>query len=114
MSITIVADAVPLRVDSTGVVRVGATRVPIDAVVFSFSLGATPEEIVQQYTSLDLGDVYAVIAYYLRHKTEVDAYLAERERQAERIRHEIEKQFDPSGIRARLLARQQARESAAS
>ncbi|MEO0869309.1 MAG: DUF433 domain-containing protein, partial [Cyanobacteria bacterium J06642_11] len=37
--------------------------------------GATAEEIVEQYPSLQLADVYSVISYYLRRKTEVDAYL---------------------------------------
>jgi hypothetical protein len=58
---------------------------------------------------LDLADVYAVIAYYLRHRAEVDAYLQEREQQAREIRRQIEARFDPTGVRERLLARRQAR-----
>lgn len=38
----------------------------LDAVVGSFDAGATPEEIAQQYPSLALEDVYAVVTYYLR------------------------------------------------
>ena len=44
--------------------------------------GATPEAIVQRYSTLTLSDVYAVIAYYLRHRRDVEAYLARREQQA--------------------------------
>jgi hypothetical protein len=53
----------------------------------------------------DLADVYAVIAYYLRHRTELDAYLKEREQEAQKMGEEIEQEFPPDGIRARLMAR---------
>ncbi|MFQ6115674.1 MAG: DUF433 domain-containing protein, partial [bacterium] len=63
-------------------------------------------EIVHQYPSLQLADVYAVISYYLRNRTAVEAYLQKRQKQAEEIRKQNEARFDPSGIRERLLARQ--------
>jgi uncharacterized protein (DUF433 family) len=84
---------------------VGGTRVTLDTVVAAFDAGATAEEIVQQYPSLTLADVYSVIAYYLRHKMELGAYLAQRERQAAHVREENERRFDPTGVRDRLLAR---------
>jgi uncharacterized protein (DUF433 family) len=108
VTLTIAAEPVPLRLDAGGVVRVGGTRVPLDTVVAAFHDGATAEEIVQQYPTLDLGDVYAALAYYLRHRPEVDAYLEERGRQREAVRAENEARFDPRGIRARLLARRAA------
>ena len=36
-----------------------------------------------------------MIASYLRHKTEVGAYLQSREEQAETVREEIERRFPP-------------------
>ncbi len=45
------------------------------------------------------------IAYYLRHKTEVDAYLKIRQERAAQIRQENERRFNPIGIRDRLMAR---------
>ena len=36
---------------------------------------ATPETIVQRYSTLALADVYAVVTYYLRHRSEVEEYL---------------------------------------
>jgi hypothetical protein len=46
------------------------------------------------------------IAYYLRHKTEVEQYLADYDRQAEEIRRKIEeRQGSQLGVRARLLSR---------
>ena len=98
-------EQVPMRVDSDGVARVGKTRVTLDSIVAAFSEGATAEEIAQQYPSLALGDVYAVIGYYLRHRDDVATYLAERSAQAAKVREVNEARFDPAGVRARLLAR---------
>ena len=96
---------VPLRADEEGVVRVGETRVPLDAVISAFRLGETAEGIVEQYPTLRLDDVYVVIGYYLENRDAVDGYIAQREAEATRIREEIEADFDPTGLRARLLAR---------
>lgn len=105
MTLAILVEPTPLEVDADGVVRVGQTRVTLDTVVTAFLEGATAEEIGEQYTSLQLSDIYSVLGYYLRHKAEVDAYLLERQRQAAVIRQEAEQRFNPVGIRDRLLAR---------
>lgn len=96
---------VPLRADPEGVLRISGTRVTLDTVVASFDRGATPEEIATQYPSLQLPEVYAVIAYYLTHRTELEAYLSRRREQAALVRAENERRFPPHGIRERLLAR---------
>jgi len=46
-----------------------------------------------------------VIYYYLRHKEVVDAYLAQRQREAQQIRERVMARTDQAGIRERLLAR---------
>jgi len=81
------------------------TLVTLDSVVVAFDLGATPEEIVQKYPSIDLVSVYAVIAYVLRNRESVDVYLPERARCAAEVQAEVEARFPPDGLRARLLAR---------
>jgi len=58
MALELVELRVPLAADAQGVIRVGGTRVTLDTVVSAFYEGATPEEITQQYPSLELGDVY--------------------------------------------------------
>lgn len=98
-------ERVPIETDADGVIRVGGTRVTLDSVVAAFEVGATAEEIVQQYPSLALADIYSVIGYYLRHHSDVRAYLAERQKQAAQSRQEDERRFDPKGVRERLLAR---------
>jgi uncharacterized protein (DUF433 family) len=105
MSLVIVETPVPLKTDRDGVVRVGNTRVTLDTVVATFKEGATAEEIVAQYPSLALGDVYAVIGYYLQQQAEVDIYLQQRQQLAAQIRQQNEARFNQQGIRERLLAR---------
>jgi uncharacterized protein (DUF433 family) len=99
---------IPLRADNDGVIRVAQTRVTLDTVVGAFNDGATAEQIVQQYPTLQLGDIYLVIAYYLRRQDDVDAYLRRRAMKSAEVRKEIEARFDPRGIRERLIARQTA------
>ena len=99
---------IPLREDATGALRVGDSRVLFELVVRAFQDGATPETIVQRYPALALPDVYAVIAYYLRDRSEVESYLARREQKAEEVWQRLQvQQGDLSEIRVRLLARQQ-------
>lgn len=113
MPLTIHPDAPLLRVDEAGAVRVGKTRVLFVLVVHEFQNGATPEEIVSAYDTLDLADAYAAVAYYLRHKAEVEEYLAEYDRNAEAIRKQIEaRQGTQVGMRERLLRRLAAKRAA--
>ena len=105
MSLLVAPEPVPLNTDADGIVRVGHTRVTLDTLVYAFCEGATAEDIVQQYPSLLLEDVYSVIGYYLRRRGDVEAYLRERENVAARVRQENEARFDPQGVRERLLAR---------
>ena len=103
------AEVPPLREDASGALRVGNSRVLLELVIRAFQDGATPETIVQRYSTLSLPDVYAVIAYYLRHQGEVEGYLSRREQKAEEVRQRIEsQQGDLSEIRARLLAKRQS------
>jgi uncharacterized protein (DUF433 family) len=106
MPLTIQADPIPLRVDENGVVRVGDCQVLLDVVIREFNNGADPEAIAHGYPTLQLADVYAVIAYYLRHRHDVDEYLHSRRAEAEKMRQEIEaKQPSRLDLRAKLLAR---------
>ena len=98
--------AVPLFDDGEGGLRVQGTRVLLERIIHAFETGATPEGIVQNYDTLPLADVYAVLSWYLRHKSEVEEYLARREYQAHEVRRTIEsKQPDRAELRARLVAR---------
>lgn len=99
-------ETVPIKRYDDGVIRVGGTRVTLDTIVNKFNQGMIPEEIVIAYPAVPLADVYAVIAYYLRHQDEVDEYIRERQKRAEQVRQQVEARHpEMVGIRARLLAR---------
>jgi len=51
MTLAIVVEPTPLKLNDDGVVLVGNTRVTLDTVVAAFLEGATAEEIVEQYPS---------------------------------------------------------------
>jgi uncharacterized protein (DUF433 family) len=105
------AEPPPLRVDEGGAVRIGKSRVSLDLVVEQYENGMTPEDLVRAYDTLDLADVHAAIAYYLRHREEVRAYLKRREEEARALREKIEAER-PRVSRADLLARRSATEKA--
>ncbi len=99
------AVSVPLRTDKYGAIRVGGTRVTLDIVIGAYQRGETPEQIVDAIDVLKLVDVYAVIAYYLANRDEIDAYLQKGQEEAEALRRMIEaNQPDTSKLRARLRA----------
>jgi uncharacterized protein (DUF433 family) len=96
--------------DEGGAARVGNTRITLDLVVEQYEHGMSPEDMVRAYDTLALTDVYAVIAYYLRHRDEVRAYLKRRAEEAETLRDRIEAEH-PRVSREELLARRQAAET---
>lgn len=95
---------VPLSRDAGGVIRVGGTRVTLDSVIRAFQRHETPDQIAGAYPVLDKADIYHVIGYYLAYRAEVDAYLAENERQANELRQMWEAEHPPL-TRAELQAR---------
>ena len=95
---------VPLVADA-GEWRVIGTRVPLQYLVYAYRKGASAEEIAARYPSLSLAQVHALLAYYLEHRAEVDAYVLERESEATALREKIEARFPTNGLRERLLAR---------
>jgi uncharacterized protein (DUF433 family) len=105
MAFAISPEIIPLQSDADEVVRVAGTRVTLEILLAAFSEGATAEEIVQQYPSLTLADVYSVIGYYLRRPAEVETYLERRKALNRAVRQQNELRFDPAGLRDRLLAR---------
>jgi uncharacterized protein (DUF433 family) len=99
-------DPVPLVfADDGSAIRIEGTRLTLDTVVGAFKRGATAEEIVQDYPSISLPDIYAVIAYYLRHRSEVENYLTTREAAHADFRRQIEGRPEYQELRERLLAR---------
>src|SRR5664279_1688977 len=81
---------VPLQRDKDGAIRVGGTRVLLEVVIGAYRRGDTPEQIARGFDVLKLEDIYAVIAYYLSHRAEVDAYIRQVDEAGEELRRKIE------------------------
>jgi uncharacterized protein (DUF433 family) len=90
MIATPVAMDVPLRTDKDGAIRIGNTRVLLEVVIGAHQRGDTPEQIVEGFPTLNLADVYAVIAYYLSHQNEVGEYIQQVEGAGEAIQRKFE------------------------
>jgi uncharacterized protein (DUF433 family) len=105
MQATEVLDAIPLAEDGNGVYRVGGTRITLDLVVRAFNRGATAEEIVLDFPTLRLPDVYQVIGYYLKHSAELAPYFEKRGREEAELLDAHKEEWNPQGLRERLLAR---------
>ena len=92
-----------VHIDEHRVMRVGNSRVMLDAVVAGFEQGHSPETIQQQFPTLSLEEVYGAITYYLAHRDEVQAYLKRQEALWETLRAAAEMQSSPVVKRLRTL-----------
>jgi uncharacterized protein (DUF433 family) len=97
-----------LSVWDDGSVRVAGTRVLLETVVTAHEMRHSPVDIARQYGELDVGTVHAVIAYYLAHAAEVDAYLELRRQAGEMNRQEALVRWPVEGLKARLSERPKA------
>ncbi len=94
-----------MQTDTNGVVRVGGTRVTLDTILHACRGGVTPEEIAESFPTVSLADIYATIAYCLRYREQVEAYLEEQEAAGEWVRREIEERFPATELREKLRSR---------
>jgi uncharacterized protein (DUF433 family) len=109
MTLTVDVQAIPLKADQYGVMRVGDARVTLDTVIHTFEQGHTAEEIVSHYPVLRLADVYAVIAFYLNNQATVKNYLRQQREEVQKTWEQIEAKSDYQTFRERLLARLQGK-----
>jgi uncharacterized protein (DUF433 family) len=98
----------PLRLDKGGVVRVGRTRVTLDSVLRAYLDGESAEGVVERFPTLDLADVHATIAWFLRHRAEADEYLAQGRRALRAARADARRRAPSAALRARLIRRRRA------
>ncbi len=107
MSLIIHPDPVPLRVDESGEILVGGTRVMLATLISYHQKGMSPEAMARSFPSVSLADIFGALAYYLRHQAELDAWMVERDRELEEMRCKIE------GAQGPALARLKAKMDAA-
>ena len=93
-----------VRIDEHGVMRIGHSRVMLDAIVAGFEQGHSPETLQQQYPALSLEEVYGAITYYLAHTDEVHTYLKRQDElwDAWRAKSASQSSPGPSSIRSTL------------
>lgn len=84
-----------------GAYRVGDTRISLDSIVYLFREGMSAESMVESYPALTLEEVHGALAFYLRNRNEIDAYLLEGQRTAQ-AHHEQSRKTD-----AELIAKLQ-------
>ena len=78
--------------------RITGHRITVqDIVVWHEWLGRSADEIGAEY-GLDLADIYAALAYYYEHQTEVDGAIRQQEAFAATLRQRI-----PSKLAERLV-----------
>src|SRR6266403_3970867 len=63
--------------------RIGDTRVSLDSLVYLFREGMSAESMVESYPALTLEQVHGALALYLGNRKEIDAYIADGEREAQ-------------------------------
>ncbi|MGI8932879.1 DUF433 domain-containing protein [Leptolyngbya sp. BC1307] len=71
---------------------VGATRISLDSVVYSFLNGESPESIAQNFPLLSLEDVYGTITFYLANRALIDTYLEEDKAEFQQLQHRCREQ----------------------
>ena len=108
----IVKQAPPLETPigwlANGAARVAGTRVPLELVLWSHKQGMRPEDIAECYGTLELADVYAVAAYYLRNTEAMEAYLRETEKAGEQAYADWQATNPDPGFMERLRSRREA------
>lgn len=57
-----------------------------DIAIWHEKLGMSPDEIVTQYPTLTLADVYAALAYYWDHREEMEQVIADEEAFVEELK----------------------------
>ena len=79
--------------------RIAGTRITVaDIVIMHLRMGQSLEEIAGRY-ELDYADVYAAMAYYYDHRTNIEASIAEDEAFAEAFQRD-----NPSPLQRKLDA----------
>ena len=99
---------VPLERTTKGQLRVQGTRVPLDCIIPAYQQGASAEEIVQRFPSLQLADVHLILGYYLHHRQAVEAYLQTQQLKAQKAQQQLQNRLgSQTELYERLRAKRQ-------
>jgi uncharacterized protein (DUF433 family) len=65
--------------------RITGTRVAVQRIIGWYKMGFNAEEIAQRMGNLDLGQIYAALAYYHINKEEIETYITQEKAEYERL-----------------------------
>lgn len=105
MELTLAADPLPLSTDEHGRIRIAGKRVFLEIFINTLNQGLSPNEMIEHFDMLDPADIHAVLAYYIRHRAEVDEYVRRKNEAADEMRKKIERDMPPKVSHEELRAR---------
>lgn len=95
--------------ETDGHIHVTGHRIGLEDVVHFYNEGYSAEALLDVFPTLPLAVVHKVIVYYLDHRADVDAYVANCNAEMQRQRAAAAKGPDVAELRGRLAAKQAAR-----
>jgi uncharacterized protein (DUF433 family) len=104
VTLELIADPPVLERWDDGSIRVAGSRTPFDRFVVAVRAGESMAELEETFPSLSASTLHRLMAYYLDHRAEVDAWYQKLAAQAEARRAEWEKSHPTDEWRRRLKA----------
>jgi uncharacterized protein (DUF433 family) len=98
-------ERIPLVQNEQGDMYIEGSRIYLEHLVEWFNEGKSPQDILHDYPTLALADIYAVLTYYLRHQNEVDAYV-DRQYQKAKEAEAMAESYKPVGLIKKMKAKQ--------
>ena len=97
-----------LSQDSDGYIHVAGHRIGLQDLVYYYNEGHSAEALVEMFPTLTLALIHKLIAFYLEHQADVDAYVTRCEGQIAQQRAAASSGPDLAELRRRLAAKQTA------
>lgn len=73
-----------------GRLRIDGTRITVHRIAVLYKQGQSADDIAETYRHLNLGQVYAALAYYHANRDEIDAELAADDAEYDELKREEE------------------------
>lgn len=97
----------PLILGDDGTIRISGSRVSLEIIVRQFKQGATAEQLLEDFPSLTLRDIYGTIYYYLDNTEAVEDYMRQQEKTIAQIQAFLASHIDSATLRVRIRDRHQ-------
>ena len=88
-----------IEVFSDDDVRLRGTRVGIEHILWAYLDGMLGEEIAMEFPTIPLEQIHGLIAYYLRHKKQVDEYMCRQKTQTRREQNNQRRKTQPEVVK---------------